>query len=87
LHIVAYTVVLLPVSLLPWMFGVAGLFYAVTAGVLGLGFLVAALRVLMDRQDASGVSQTGDKPARAAFRYSLVYLALLFMAVAVDAAI
>jgi protoheme IX farnesyltransferase len=87
LHIVAYTVVLLPVSLLPWMFGVAGLFYAVTAGVLGLGFLVAAVRVLMDRQDASGVSQTGDKPARAAFRYSLVYLALLFMAVAIDAAI
>ena len=41
-------------------------------------------RVLRDRQDADGRSLTRDAPARALFRYSLLYLVVLFAALAVD---
>jgi protoheme IX farnesyltransferase len=86
-HIFIYTVVLVVVSLLPVVFGVSGRVYGAAAAVLGLGYLGASWRVLRDRQDAQGHSLTRDAPARAAFRFSLVYLAVLFGAVAVDAAI
>ena len=52
--------------------------------MLGFGFLAIAWRVLRDRQDARGVSLTGDAPARAAFKFSILYLFVLFLAVAVD---
>jgi protoheme IX farnesyltransferase len=41
-------------------------------------------RVLRDRQDAQGASLTGDRPARLNFRYSLAYLAAIFVAIAAD---
>jgi protoheme IX farnesyltransferase len=40
--------------------------------------------VLRDRQDGAGVSLTQDRPAKQAFRYSLMYLAVLFFALAAD---
>ena len=83
-QIMLYTALLVPLSLLPWVLGHAGVVYGATAVVLGLGFLVAAWRVLRDGQDEAGVSLTRDAPARAAFRYSLAYLAVLFLAVAID---
>jgi protoheme IX farnesyltransferase len=86
-HIFAYTVVLVAVSLLPVFFGVSGRVYGGAAAVLGIGYLIASWRVLRDRQDAQGHSLTRDAPARAAFRFSLVYLAVLFGAIAIDAAI
>jgi protoheme IX farnesyltransferase len=52
--------------------------------VLGAGFLFHAVRVWRDPQTAQGVSLTNDAPARAAFRFSLAYLAILFLAVALD---
>ena len=52
--------------------------------VLGAGFLFSVLRVARDRQDAAGVSLTDDAPARASFRYSILYLFVLFAALAVD---
>ena len=82
--ILLYTVVLVACSLLPWALGYAGGVYGLTAAVLGAGFLLSALLVWRDKQDATGVSETGDAPARAAFRFSLAYLAILFTAVAVD---
>ena len=84
IHVMAYTVVLVPVSLSPFLLGLAGPLYGVTAALLGVGFLLAAWRVLRDPQDASGRSLSGDAPARQAFRYSLLYLAILFATVAVD---
>jgi protoheme IX farnesyltransferase len=83
-HIMIYTLVLAPFSVLPWVLGYAGPVYGVTAIALGAGFILSAARVLWDRQDATGASLTKDAPARAAFRYSLAYLAILFLAVAVD---
>ncbi len=83
-HIMAYTVVLAPFAVLPWALGYAGPIYGLSAVALGLGFLISAVMVLRDKQDAAGVSLTQDAPARAAFRFSLAYLAILFGALAVD---
>ena len=79
-----YTVLLVALSLAPWGLGLAGAAYGVTAGLLGAGFLERVWRVLRDRQDGQGISLTGDAPARAAFRYSIIYLFVLFAALAVD---
>jgi protoheme IX farnesyltransferase len=83
-HIMAYTIVLAPFAVLPWLLGYAGPIYGLTAVALGLGFVLSAVMVWRDKQDETGVSLTNDAPARAAFRYSLAYLAILFAAVAVD---
>ena len=82
--VAAYTVLLVAVSLTPWAFGVAGPIYGVAAAAMGVGFLVASWRVLTDRQEPDGRSLTRDAPAKAAFKYSLAYLAVVFAAVAVD---
>jgi protoheme IX farnesyltransferase len=84
LQILLYTLVLLPFSALPWLLGYAGAVYGLTAIALGLGFVLSAVLVWRDKADATGVSLTNDVPARAAFRFSLAYLAILFGAVAVD---
>jgi protoheme IX farnesyltransferase len=39
---------------------------------------------MTDRQDASGNSLSGDAPAKAAFKYSVLYLFALFGALAID---
>jgi protoheme IX farnesyltransferase len=83
-QIVIYTVVLLPLSLTPWLLGFSGVVYAVAALVLGVYFLVSVWRVAADRQDATGVSLTNDMPARAAFKFSIAYLFVLFGALAID---
>ena len=83
-QIVLYTLLLLPLSLAPWALGLSGRIYGIAALTLGLGFLLSVWRVATDRQDASGVSLTGDAPAKAAFRYSILYLFALFAALAVD---
>jgi protoheme IX farnesyltransferase len=83
-QIVLYTLVLVPLSLAPWLLGFSGTVYAVAAVVLGLGFLVSVWRVATDRQDATGVSLTNDAPARAAFKFSIAWLFVLFAALAVD---
>jgi protoheme IX farnesyltransferase len=64
--------------------GFSGPVYAVAAGVLGFGFLVSVWRVATDRQDATGLSLTNDAPARAAFKFSIAWLFILFAALAVD---
>jgi protoheme IX farnesyltransferase len=83
-QIMLYTVLLTVVSLAPAFLHLTGPIYLVSTLLLDLGFLACAWRVLRDRQDADGTSLTGDKPARQAFRFSLLYLAVLFVAVCVD---
>ena len=83
-QVMLYTVILTAVSLLPWAMGYSGPIYGVSAAVLGLGFLVSAIRVLYDAQDPEGRSLTSDAPARQTFRYSLAYLFVLFLALGVD---
>jgi protoheme IX farnesyltransferase len=83
-QIVAYTLLLVPLTLTPWLVGYSGPVYAIAASVLGLGFLFSVWRVFADRQDAAGVSLTNDAPARAAFKFSILYLFILFAALAAD---
>jgi protoheme IX farnesyltransferase len=74
-QILVYTSVLIAVTLLPLAWSMFGFVYAGAAVVLGGVFLVLAWRL-----------RAGSTPARAAllFHYSLAYLALLFVAMAVD---
>jgi protoheme IX farnesyltransferase len=83
-QIVIYTLLLVPLSLAPWLLGFSGTVYAIAASALGVGFLVSVWRVATDRQDATGVSLTNDAPARAAFKFSIAYLFILFAALAID---
>jgi protoheme IX farnesyltransferase len=83
-HILGYTILLVASSVLPWITSLAGTIYGVTAVILGAGFLVCAVRVMFDDQDATGRSLTNDSPARHTFKYSLAYLFVLFGALAVD---
>jgi protoheme IX farnesyltransferase len=83
-QIALYTVLLVSASLAPWALGLTGPIYGIAAMVLGAGFLVAAWRVLQDGRARDGLSTTRDAAAKAAFRYSLSYLFVLFTALAVD---
>jgi protoheme IX farnesyltransferase len=83
-QILLYTIVLMPLTLLPWALGLTGMVYGLSALALGLAFLWHVVRVVRDAQDAGGVSLTRDAPAKAAFRYSIVYLFVLFGALCVD---
>lgn len=83
-EIMAYTLLLVAVSLLPSVLGLAGWIYGAAAAVLGAGFLIHAWQVLRDAQDPAGLSLSRDAPAKACFRFSITYLFLLFAALAVD---
>ena len=74
-QILLYTLVLIAVTLVPVAFGVFGALYAVAAVVLGGAFLWLAWRLRRELV-----------PGRAAvlFHYSLAYIALLFVAMAID---
>jgi protoheme IX farnesyltransferase len=71
-----YSVALVAATLLPVAFGVFGLVYAVPAAVLGGLFVWAAVRLWRE---------TSRRRAVALFHFSLLYLALLFAAMALDA--
>ena len=70
-----YTLVLWPVTVAPWLLGVAGPLYAVGAGSLSVMFTATAIRVWRDATDRS---------ARQMFAFSLVYLFLIFVLLLVD---
>src|SRR5437870_8034726 len=64
-----YTFVLWPVTLAPWLLGLAGPVYAGGVAALSLAFTGAAIRVWHDESDRS---------ARQMFAFSLLYLFLIF---------
>jgi heme o synthase len=75
LQIVLYTLLLVAGTLAPYIHGMSGLIYLGAALVLGAGFLVYAVKLQRNYSDAL---------ARSTFRYSIVYLSLLFAALLVD---
>jgi protoheme IX farnesyltransferase len=77
-EILLYTAALVAFTLAPALWGQFGLVYLVAAAALGGGFLALAWNLRRERT-----------PARAAllFHYSLAYLALLFVAMALDTVI
>ncbi|MCB1648362.1 MAG: heme o synthase [Gammaproteobacteria bacterium] len=75
IHIVLYTIIMFLVTLLPYLTGMSGPIYLLAAVVLGLGFLVWSL-LLMFRPKPSTAMDT--------FRYSIVYLMVLFVVLLTD---
>lgn len=75
LHIVLYTVLLLLVSVLPFLTGMSGLLYLVTAVVLGLVFLYYVIRLKKTADDVIAMKT---------FWFSIIYLMLLFTALLID---
>ena len=61
-------------TIVPFLMGFSGPLYGVTAAVLGLVFLQRVYSVFKDQQDVMGNSLTNDVPAKAAFKYSVLYL-------------
>ncbi len=77
-QIVLYSLVLVGATLLPWAWGGAGPLYVVCALALGAVFVWLAERLRRE---------TTPRRAMLLFHYSLLYLALLFAALAVDAVV
>ena len=74
-HILLYTVLLLLVTILPYLTGMSGLIYLVAAIGLGIAFLYYAIRMQRDMDK--------ELPMKV-FRFSITYLMLLFAALLVD---
>ena len=74
-HIIVYTVVLVIVSVFPYFSGMSGLLYLASALVLGFGFLIWS-GLLMFKPKATTAMDT--------FKYSIVYLTVLFVALVAD---
>jgi protoheme IX farnesyltransferase len=76
LHILLYTILLMIVTLLPYLTGMTGLLYLAVAVVLGAQFI--RLAIALRRPDAPA-----ELPMKV-FRYSINYLMLLFAALLAD---
>ncbi|MBA1147673.1 protoheme IX farnesyltransferase [Ectothiorhodospiraceae bacterium WFHF3C12] len=74
LNVLAYTIALVAVSIWPYALGMSGDVYLIAATLLGAVYLHHAAAVVMGR----------DKAPIKAFRYSIIYLGLLFTALLVD---
>jgi len=75
LHVFLYTLILLVVSLLPFAVGMSHWIYGLSALILGLIFVFYAYRIWRSYTDAL---------ARTTFKYSILYLALIFSALLLD---
>jgi len=75
LHILLYTVVLFLVTLLPWLTGMFGYLYLSAVVILGAGFLGWAIKLYIDKSPKTGMET---------FKYSILYLMLLFVVMIVD---
>jgi protoheme IX farnesyltransferase len=74
-HILFYTLILFAGSLLPFVIGMSGLLYLAGAMALGVGFLYWAVVLLLNRNPKAPIET---------FKYSILYLALLFVVLLVD---
>jgi len=74
-HVLFYTILLVVITVLPYLTGMSGLFYLGGALVLGAGFLYYAIRLLNPPDEFF---------AMRVFNYSIVYLMALFAFLLVD---
>ena len=75
LQVLLYTFILIICTLLPFIYGMSGMLYLISALLLGVMFLGYAIGLYKRYSDAL---------ARKTFRFSIVYLALIFAALLVD---
>jgi len=75
LHILLYTLVLIAATILPFIYKMSGYFYLASALVLGGMFLAYAIALYRNYSDDL---------AKRTFRFSIIYLSLLFAALLID---
>jgi len=75
LHILLYTIILAAVTLLPFAIGMSGVIYLGAAILLDIGFMAYAIGLY---------KQYSDSLARRTFKFSIMYLTLLFAALVID---
>jgi len=75
LHVLLYTLILVAVTLLPFATRMSGILYMVAVLALDAVFLYYAIRIYRDYSD---------RLAQTTFRYSILYLMLLFSALLLD---
>jgi protoheme IX farnesyltransferase len=75
-EMLVYTLMLVPLTVMPALFGALGPFYLVAALLLGARLLWYCIRLLRERSVTPVAWQM--------YRYSLLYLALLFVAMGID---
>jgi heme O synthase-like polyprenyltransferase len=78
-EMLVYTLILLPLTLMPAFFGALGALYGVAAFLLGARLLWYCVRLMTDSATTPAAWKM--------YRYSLVYLALLFVAMGIDRAL
>jgi protoheme IX farnesyltransferase len=71
-----YNVILIAITLLPFTFGAFGIIYLAAAAVLGGTLLAGVLKIIRTPE--------WTKPAWQVYKFSLLYLALLFLAMVID---
>lgn len=75
LHIVLYTIILVVVSLMPYGLGMSGLIYLVSAIILNAIFMYDVVSLYR---------HYSDDLAKKTFKYSILYLSLIFAALLID---
>jgi heme o synthase len=78
-EMLVYTLMLLPLTIMPTFFGALGPFYGVAAAILGARLLWYCIRLRRERSVTPVAWQM--------YKYSLLYLALLFAAMGIDRAL
>ena len=79
-QILAYSVLLIPIAVAPWLIGGTGAIYGIAALVLSLGFLALAVPVFTRRRG----EEDRMLPEKRLFGYSVIYLFALFGALVAD---
>ena len=74
-HILLYTIILTIVSILPFVIGMSNIIYLFSAIALGVGFLYWSVIMIFGKDE---------RAPRETFRYSIVYLMALFLALLAD---
>ncbi len=75
LHILLYTMILIICSVLPYLIGMSNIFYLISALALGTGFMYWSLSMIFGKSDSAPYDT---------FRYSIFYLAALFLSLLID---
>ena len=76
LSILLYTILLVLITVIPYLIEMSGLIYLATALILGAIFLNYAIRMKVDTSDVALPMRT--------FKFSITYLAILFAALLID---
>jgi heme o synthase len=75
LHILLYTIILVAVTLIPFALRMSGIIYLVSVILLDIVFMGYAIKLYQKYSDAL---------AKSTFKYSILYLMLLFLALVID---